>query len=123
MIVGVAPRGIVTVSGLLLLLLLGNEKCNELVESFSTLSCVIYERKDKDGRGNENKKQTETTAAAARVGTPQLLAFSFFFKRSFSQFSLALFVIFYFFFQLEILYIASRIVTLFWPQSFNRIQQ
>jgi hypothetical protein len=40
MIVGVAPRGIVTVSGLLLLLLLllGNEKSNELVESFSLLS-------------------------------------------------------------------------------------
>jgi hypothetical protein len=42
MIVGVAPRGIVTVSGLLLLLLLllllGNEKSNELVESFSLLT-------------------------------------------------------------------------------------
>lgn len=57
MIVGVAPRGIVTVSGLLLLLLLrllllGNEKCIELVEVLLYI-VYLYERKDKDGRGNK----------------------------------------------------------------------
>ena len=98
----VAPRGIVTVYGLLLLLLLllrllllGNEKCIELVDVLLYI-VYLYERKDKYGRGN--KKQTETTAVvltSARRNFDHIffLLLQDHFYKVIEHFSLALFII------------------------------
>lgn len=98
MIVGVLLRGFFLLRfPMLLLLLLGNEKCIELLEAifffsflfflFLSLSVFFFlsiscERKDKDGRGHNNRRKQQLLCT--KCSSPHfLVCLSFFFLEHF----------------------------------------